>query len=336
MNFEINSQLVFISFFLLILNIIFLINFSSLSKIINIFDYPDKKRKIHKKPVSLSGGIIIYYNLIITLLFLFIYDQDLISNFYIFSSKNLFIFIFTSSIIFFVGIYDDKFTLSPSKRVIIISLAIYFLLATDRTLILNELIFSFANFKIQTNSLDFLLTIVCFVSLILALNMFDGINLQSGSFYALFFLFYIVFTKNYFIITIIIPITFILFLNYKNKLFLGDSGSYLLSLLVGFFSIKLYKYNSFIFSDHIFSILYLPILDCARVTVLRIIRGRRVFKPDRTHLQHLLLNKFNYNTTIMIIISLLIFPYLCFMFKINSIFTILITSILYFYLIIKK
>ena len=43
-----------------ILNLIFLIFFEKLSKIYSLFDYPDNYRKIHKEPVSLMGGFIIF------------------------------------------------------------------------------------------------------------------------------------------------------------------------------------------------------------------------------------------------------------------------------------
>ena len=166
--------------------------------------------------------------------------------------------------------------------------------------------------------------------------MFDGINLQSGIFYFLFFLFSIFFTKNLFLISFLIPIIFFLYLNLKNKAFLGDSGSYILGLLVSFLIIKFYKYNSFIFSDHIFTILFLPIFDCARVTVSRILSGTRIFQPDKTHFHHILINKYKYRNTILIILMMSLFPYLCFLLKINSIFTILILVFFYFYLIYKK
>lgn len=334
-NLNYNSIYFFLGI-LFLFNLVFFLNYQKIFTKLNLFDHPDNKRKIHKKPILLAGGPLIYVNVILIFFSIFFIQDLKLHNFYIFSLKNFFIFIFSISLIFFAGLYDDKFTLSPTKRLLIISFSIYLLLATDNTLVLHELFFSFSSYDIKTNSLAFLLSLVCFVSLILALNMFDGMNLQAGIFYFLFFTFIIIVTKNLYILTILVSILLYMYLNFRNKLFLGDSGSYLLSLLVAFFSVKLYKYNSFVFSDHIFIILFLPILDSIRVTLLRLIRGRNIFNPDRTHFHHLLLNKYSYNFTILIISLFFLIPYISFFLKINSIVTIIIICFLYFYLLKKK
>ena len=54
-------------FFLLILNLIILINLKKFSKILNIYDHPDGKLKIHKAKVPLIGGLILILNFFKTL-----------------------------------------------------------------------------------------------------------------------------------------------------------------------------------------------------------------------------------------------------------------------------
>ena len=123
-------------------------------------------------------------------------------TFLYFFFKEFLYFLFSVSLIFFVGLYDDKFTLSPFTRLLVITFSIYLILKTDDTLLLKELLFSFSNLSLQINSLAFPFTLLCFISLILALNMFDGINLQSG---ILFFIFFICCCNNkeYFYFTFI-------------------------------------------------------------------------------------------------------------------------------------
>ena len=58
------SEIIILVFILVLSNLVFLIKFNTLSRIIKIFDYPNEKRKIHKKPIPLIGGIIIFVNLI--------------------------------------------------------------------------------------------------------------------------------------------------------------------------------------------------------------------------------------------------------------------------------
>ena len=117
-----------------------------------------------------------------------------------------------------MGLYDDKFTLSPFTRLLVITFSIYLILKTDDTLLLKELLFSFSNLSLQINSLAFPFTLLCFISLILALNMFDGINLQSGIFIFIFS-FVVVITKNISILLLLISIIIFLYLNFKNKVF---------------------------------------------------------------------------------------------------------------------
>ena len=321
---------------LIALNLVFLKNYNKIFKKLNFFDYPDNIRKIHNTPVSLAGGLLIYVNFLFILSSVFILGDQTLNDFYIFSLKNFFIFLFSVSLIFFVGLYDDKFTLSPFTRLLVITFSIYLILKTDDTLLLKELLFSFSNLSLQINSLAFPFTLLCFISLILALNMFDGINLQSGIFYFLFFSFVVVITKNISILLLLISIIIFLYLNFKNKVFLGDSGSYFLSVIVAFFSIKLYKYHSAIFSDHVLIFLFLPILDIIRVTILRLLNGKKIFNPDKTHFHHLLLKKYNYNYTILIMSLFFLIPYIGFFFKINSIITLIIISFSYLYFLKTK
>ena len=87
---------------------------------LNLYDYPDKLRKLHKSKVPLTGGIIILVNILFTLLFIII--NNLINNDLIFFKTNLDLFIFTiSTIVFFlVGYCDDKYNISATKRFLFI------------------------------------------------------------------------------------------------------------------------------------------------------------------------------------------------------------------------
>ena len=60
-----------IFFFKIIFNFLFIFNYQYISKIINIYDYPDKIRKFHKQPVPLIGGVIVFVNFIIFFQYLF-------------------------------------------------------------------------------------------------------------------------------------------------------------------------------------------------------------------------------------------------------------------------
>jgi UDP-GlcNAc:undecaprenyl-phosphate GlcNAc-1-phosphate transferase len=161
--------------------------------------------------------------------------------------------------------------------------------------------------------------------------MFDGINMQVASYSLLIFLIFIF--KGTFIntsVVIIISLFFFLILNSKNKAYMGDGGVYLLSYVISYIFIKSYNKNLFV-ADEIFFIMLLPGLDMLRVFLLRLINGKNPFKPDRTHLHHLLLNYFS-DRYVFLIIFIYIFLVILLYYFINPI--ILFFSVITIYLII--
>jgi UDP-GlcNAc:undecaprenyl-phosphate GlcNAc-1-phosphate transferase len=52
----------------------------------------------------------------------------------------------------------------------------------------------------------------------------------------------------------------------------------------------------------------IPGLDMLRLFVSRIVSGKNPFQADRNHLHHLLINKFSYSTSILILLILLFAP----------------------------
>lgn len=84
--------------------------------------------------------------------------------------------------------------------------------------------------------------------------------------------------------------------NKRKKIFMGDTGSLTIGILLAFFSIELSSFctspsfpniNYFVLA---FSPLIVPCFDVVRVFLFRIRKGRHPFKPDRSHIHHKLLN----------------------------------------------
>ena len=124
-------------------------------------------------------------------------------------------------------------------------------------------------------------------------------------------------------------------MNFKNLLFLGDSGIYLLS---GILSISLiYEYNiqkSIIYVDEIFFLLLLPGFDLIRLTIIRLINNKNVFLGDRNHIHHLLIKRYSLFFSNLILFSLSIFPIILFIFlKFNFYLTFSTFFVIYFSLI---
>ena len=180
----------------------------------------------------------------------------------------------------------------------------------DHNLLIKKFTLSFYDHKIFLNDYSVIFTIFCFVILINALNFYDGINGQSIIFFIINFAFLLIKSQIFIIyIFLILVLIFILYLNLKNRLFMGDNGIYLFgSILI---LLIIYEYNFFQsidFVDQIFFMLILPGFDLLRVTVTRIIKGKNAFYGDRNHLHHLLINKFSLFKTNLILLLLASLP----------------------------
>ena len=85
---------------LILLNLILVWKLSQISQYINLYDFPDFKRKIHKQKISCIGGFYIFLNLIYLLIFDFFHKDHLVAFEY-FQYENVYVFFF--SIAFFLS-----------------------------------------------------------------------------------------------------------------------------------------------------------------------------------------------------------------------------------------
>tara|TARA_B100000787_G_C16026382_1_gene220739 strand:- start:100 stop:606 length:507 start_codon:yes stop_codon:yes gene_type:complete len=165
--------------------------------------------------------------------------------------------------------------------------------------------------------------------------MSDGINLQSAIFYLINFsiLYYV--EKNFIILIILFSLLIFILLNSKGKIFLGDSGAYILSILLGFYFIKYYNLNSSFKADQIFLFLFFPVLDSIRCFGYRILKGKSIFLADNIHFHHILLKKIDYIKTIVILTIFYLIPVFAYFFNINTINILILILFAYFFLLFK-
>ena len=203
----------------LLLIFLLFISKKQICKILEVYDYPNE-RKVHKNPVPLVGGTLIYIYLIIFSIFIWLSSSNnLLSELFIFSINN---FIFLNIVIFFVyfiGLIDDKFKKTNFKKLILLSIFVLLICYQDKSLIPDRINFSFGlNFSI--NNLDEIFIFLIIIVFIISMNLFDGINLQAGIFYLINFLFLSIYLNSANIVLIfIIPLIFFIILNYRNFCF---------------------------------------------------------------------------------------------------------------------
>ncbi len=297
-----------IKIFLLLLlsNLLVLFNLKKFSRFINIYDKPNKKLKKHKSNVPLVGGIIIIINIIIYS-FLSLFFETPFKDIVVLNKEYISVFFLATSF-FLLGLYDDKFKLNPDRKFFLSIVFCIFALTLNKNLLIENVNLSFLGRTIIFNEFSFFFTLFCVIILINSLNFYDGINGQSLIFFIIVFGYLSIHSPlQLFYLILIFVCIFILFLNLQNKIFLGDSGVYLLGSILAI--LLIYEYNIFKtirFADEIFLLLILPGLDLLRLTVMRIIKGKNAFYGDRNHIHHLLTNRFSlvFSNAILFLLSI--------------------------------
>ena len=316
--------------FFIFINLFFIVYFSKI-KIFHLnIDKPDKKRKFHLKPTPLAGGMIIFLNLIIYFI-IYKFSVIKIENEIFFNDENSFnYFVIICFSIFLLGFVDDKINLKANSKFLILTVIIFILLILDNNLIIKVIKFSFHEKTFGLDTFAIFFSIFCFLVFINAFNMFDGINLQSGVYSILIFVCIAFFYSNSLLTKIlIISLIFFSYLNFKNKTFLGDSGTLLISFIIGYLFIKLYNLDYINYADEITLYMLIPGLDLIRLFILRIANKKNPLSSDRSHLHHILLNKFSFKNTLFIIFLLIILPIMLNYFEFYKLLTILITVMAY-------
>ena len=122
--------------------------------------------------------------------------------------------------------------------------------------------------------------------------------------------------------------------NLSGKIFLGNSGTSVLSIFFSLSIINDYNTTNVLYADEILFILLFPGIDMIRVTFERIINKKKIYYADKTHFHHYLIKK-KIKYVWQIIFLLTIIPLGLFYLSENIIFTILMFVIVYFLLLLK-
>ena len=239
--------MIILSLILFVINLLLFINFEYFKKLVNIYDFPDKKLKKHKKKTPILGGLILAINF--CHFNISIFSEHFLSVSKNFTEKNEYLSILILIFgLFFLGLYDDKNKLAPHFKLFYSSIVILLSLLLNEKILIEMFSLSFYEKKIFLENNSLIFTIFCILILLNAINFYDGINGQSCLFFIFVFLylFYKSEFNNFYLISFLLLIL-ILFLNLKNELFLGDSGIFLLTAIISLSLIYEHNENKNIF-----------------------------------------------------------------------------------------
>jgi len=320
----------------ILVNLPVLFFYKEITKKLSLYDYKDGTRKFQKNPVPLTGGILLIYNILVFTILNFSMNPE--QNFYgnAFDTREYFSFFVGLIMCFFLGVYDDKFNLTSMKKLLINLIIIFTIILADENLVITELSFSFLDNSIELRNLSYFFSILCFLLLINALNMFDGINLQTAT-YCILILSIFIYKDLYVILSFVIILTLIIFLFYNssNKSFLGDGGTQILGFIISYILIKSYNKENAFNPEEIFILLAIPGLDMLRLFIFRMFNGKNPFTYDLNHMHHLISRKYN-NKKAFLYLQMVIIINLVFYYQVeNKIFALIFSLFLYVLLMIN-
>jgi UDP-GlcNAc:undecaprenyl-phosphate GlcNAc-1-phosphate transferase len=293
-----------------------------IGKYLNIIDHP-KKNSIHERPASAIGGIAFFTTI-------FIY---LITNEY--DEVNI-VEIYIIFFIFLIGYLDDRYKLSPYLRLFFITILCLILIRFNSIYLLTKLDFQNFYFKsifLEEFSIPF--TIFCYLILFNAYNFTDGIN-GLAIIIALIWIIFLPADYLSFKILFISNLLLLLFFNLRGKIFLGNSGSLLISFFLAMQYIKAYNQETGLKADQIFIYFMMPGFDLIRLIFLRILKKKSPMKGDLSHLHHLLIKKYSLAISLIIYSVILLLPILAFnLLGIKFVHVLLLSTIIYLLAILK-
>lgn len=260
----------------------------------DIMDYPNN-RKIHAIPTLRTGGVII---LLAYLSGLFLWRADLYPEYRPFTLSAVFLFL--------LGIVEDKYCLGPKLRLLFqASVVCFFVFSTN--VAINDIGVFAIPWLLQVP-----FTVFAIVGVINAFNIIDGMNgLSSGlGIISASFLGILAFLQgNIEVATLAIlfvgSLLGFLFFNMRGKIFMGDSGSYLMGFVVSALSVMLVVYNHEVSPFAPLLIILIPVFDTLFAIYRRKRLNRSPFIADKRHLHHILSRRYKNNTKAVVVILLL-------------------------------
>ncbi len=266
----------------------------TISRSKKLFDSPNS-RSSHVAPTPSLGGLAIFFGFIISVL---LFGEGAVSS-------EVKYTITAVVLLTAVGLKDDILVISAGKKFVIQICAalILIVLADIRITNLQGL---FGLYEIGYAA-SLILTLLVIVFMTNAINLLDGIDgLCSGLISSVCIIFgswmYMQGKYDFAIVAASLLGSLVAFFCYnvfgkKNKIFMGDTGSLLLGIVVSALGITICETTvveptvlHFNLSPVLLvSAIIVPIVDTFRVFTIRILNKRSPFSPDKNHLHHRLL-----------------------------------------------
>jgi UDP-GlcNAc:undecaprenyl-phosphate/decaprenyl-phosphate GlcNAc-1-phosphate transferase len=266
----------------------------------SLTDAPDSERKYHAHTTPLTGGLAIYFAFVICIMINFQFSLQM---------KAILV---GSTIIFFVGLLDDRFSLPAWVRLVAQIVAASLLIAFDVRI-------SFIPDYLGGVYVETIITMIWLIGITNSMNFIDGMDgLAAGTsmIYSIFFAIIALVSHQFYLMFLSVALTgsslgFFLYNFRPGKhalLFLGDSGATFLGFLLASFAI-MGDWGASGMTDILVPVLIMSVLifDMTLTTIIRIGTGevksvgQWLAYTGRDHVHHRLLT-LGYSKTVAAII----------------------------------
>ncbi len=262
-----------------------------LAKKKKLYDEPNY-RSSHSHVIPSLGGIAIFMAFSLTFL---IFSSDLLAH-------ELRYIMAATLIVFAIGVKDDIINIPPKKKLMAQIVAAFIVTTLGGIRITN--LHGLIGFNEIHDVFSIILSIFAIIVIINGFNLIDGIDGLASGISGICTLtfgiwFYMTGHYQYAILSASLLGALVAFFQCnvfgkRNKIFMGDTGSLLIGLLISILMIKFnemninpdFKYAVKSAPAISIAILAVPIFDILRVIFIRIKKGKSPFDPDKNHVHH--------------------------------------------------
>ena len=212
--------------------------------------------------------------------------------------KDFFIVTLFGLFFLVIGIFSDTNKISSPLIRILSQFIISFLFVILSSSNIFDLRVDILNYFLEIKIISILFTVFCILILINGSNFLDGLNTLVLGYYILTCIILIYVSNNFNLnvnpnISLLIISLFVSYIfKFFGKVYLGDSGAYLIGFFISFFVIEFSLKNTLVSPYFICFLLWYPAFENLFSILRRMTSKSRIDSADKQHLHHLIYGYF--------------------------------------------
>jgi UDP-GlcNAc:undecaprenyl-phosphate GlcNAc-1-phosphate transferase len=261
-------------------------NADAIGRWLDVMDHPDAQRKHHAMSTPQVGGIALILPLLIWAIGRYFWapvDDTLLMQATILCAAGVGL----------IGFADDQSSTTPLSRVCSLLVFLGVAFVVDPALIARSLNWGSFDATAISPWLYYILMAITSVGLVNAVNMADGQNgIVAGMFAVWGVSLALVSGGTIAVIAemLLVLSLIVLCFNLLGKLFLGDCGTYGVTFVFGLLTAAAHA-KGYVSLETIVVWFFIPVMDCLRLLISRLLSGRSPALGDRDHFHHRLEDK---------------------------------------------